>query len=144
MNPKTFGEAVKTSVSKNNNLSKDFTLPDNQIRSRSPLGSSHSESCFLFSLQSRELVATKIRHVEPSRSWTERLPFWKETTKDGRKPSRDAPTRPYDLDTRSLEFKMVAGVHQDRGLGIPSRSMENHGDVEMAKEGRGLTTSIEL
>ena len=39
---------------------------------------------------------------------------------------------------------MAAGVHQDRGLGIPSRSMENHGYVEMAREGHGLTMSIEL
>ena len=57
---------------------------------------------------------------------------------------KNAPTRQYDLDTRSLEFKMAAIVHPDRGLGTPSPNMESRGDVRMAKDGRGLTMFIEL
>ena len=44
--------------------------------------------------------------------------------------------------THLLASNMAAGVHQDRGLNILTRSMVDPTDAGMEREGPGLMTSI--
>ena len=78
---------------------------------------------------------------EPSHNLMEEVCSWEAITNDEDTPFKNVPTLQLSVVTVCSVSKMAAGVLRDRALSIPTESMDDQTDVEMAREVPGLTMS---